>query len=111
MASASRVRNQVYRIEAIKSGIRKIRTNSAAALALLASLVALGAASADAVGDFYKGRGIDLYIGYSAGGAYDLYARVIGRHLGGRQSDAAAEKSRRRRQPSPYQLSLPRRAA
>jgi len=76
------MRNQVYRIEAIKSGIRKIRTNSAAALALLASLVALGAASADAVGDFYKGRGIDLYIGYSVGGAYDLYARVIGRHLG-----------------------------
>ena len=44
--------------------------------------VALNAASADAVGDFYKGRAIDLYIGYSVGGAYDLYARVIGRHLG-----------------------------
>jgi len=32
--------------------------------------------------DFYKGRNLDLYIGYSVGGAYDLYARVIGRHLG-----------------------------
>jgi tripartite-type tricarboxylate transporter receptor subunit TctC len=32
--------------------------------------------------DFYKGRNVDLYIGYSVGGAYDLYARVIGRHLG-----------------------------
>ena len=27
--------------------------------------------------DFYKGRTIELYIGYSVGGAYDLYARVI----------------------------------
>jgi tripartite-type tricarboxylate transporter receptor subunit TctC len=37
---------------------------------------------AQSVEDFYKGRNIDLYIGYSVGGAYDLYARVIGRHLG-----------------------------
>jgi tripartite-type tricarboxylate transporter receptor subunit TctC len=52
------------------------------ALTMLIGIVALGAAFADAVGDFYKGRAIDLYIGYSVGGAYDLYARVIGRHLG-----------------------------
>jgi tripartite-type tricarboxylate transporter receptor subunit TctC len=32
--------------------------------------------------DFYKGRDLDLYIGYSPGGAYDLYARMIGRHMG-----------------------------
>jgi tripartite-type tricarboxylate transporter receptor subunit TctC len=32
--------------------------------------------------DFYKGRNVDLYIGYSVGGAYDLYARVLGRHMG-----------------------------
>src|SRR6516162_9446537 len=41
----------------------------------------IGAAAQNAEG-FYKGRAIDLYIGYSVGGAYDLYARVIGRHLG-----------------------------
>jgi tripartite-type tricarboxylate transporter receptor subunit TctC len=39
-------------------------------------------ALAQSATDFYKGRAIDLYIGYSVGGAYDLYARVIGRHLG-----------------------------
>jgi tripartite-type tricarboxylate transporter receptor subunit TctC len=32
--------------------------------------------------DFYKGRDLDLYIGYSPGGAYDLYARTIGRRMG-----------------------------
>jgi tripartite-type tricarboxylate transporter receptor subunit TctC len=32
--------------------------------------------------DFYKGRQIDLYIGYSVGGGYDIYARLLARHLG-----------------------------
>ena len=48
----------------------------------LALLVPAAAALAQSVADFYKGRAIDLYIGYSTGGAYDLYARVIGRHMG-----------------------------
>src|SRR5690348_1841678 len=59
-----------------------IRAASVVAFAMLVGIVALGAAWADAIGDFYKGRAVDLYIGYSVGGAYDLYARVIGRHLG-----------------------------
>jgi tripartite-type tricarboxylate transporter receptor subunit TctC len=79
------MRSQVHRFGAIKlrqPRIRKIITSTAGALTMLLGLIALGAAWADAVGDFYKGRVIDLYIGYSVGGAYDLYARVIGRHLG-----------------------------
>jgi tripartite-type tricarboxylate transporter receptor subunit TctC len=32
--------------------------------------------------DFYKGKTVTLYIGYSAGGGYDLYARLLTRHLG-----------------------------
>jgi len=39
-------------------------------------------AHAQSAADFYKGRNVELYIGYSVGGAYDLYARVIARHLG-----------------------------
>jgi tripartite-type tricarboxylate transporter receptor subunit TctC len=39
-------------------------------------------ADAQAPADFYKSRNLDLYIGYSVGGAYDLYARTIARHLG-----------------------------
>ncbi|HSV21577.1 MAG TPA: hypothetical protein VLJ17_00960 [Xanthobacteraceae bacterium] len=32
--------------------------------------------------DFYKGKNVELYIGYSVGGGYDLYARVLARHIG-----------------------------
>jgi len=39
-------------------------------------------AHAQSPAEFYKGRNVELYIGYSVGGAYDLYARVLARHLG-----------------------------
>ena len=39
-------------------------------------------ARAQSVADFYKGKTVDLYIGYSVGGAYDLYARMLARHMG-----------------------------
>jgi tripartite-type tricarboxylate transporter receptor subunit TctC len=39
-------------------------------------------AAAQSPAEFYKNRSIDEYIGYSPGGAYDFYARVIGRHIG-----------------------------
>jgi len=48
------------------------------AVALLSAVPARGEAPAE----FYKGKNVELYIGYSVGGAYDLYARVIARHLG-----------------------------
>ena len=37
---------------------------------------------ADAVSDFYEGRQVRLLIGYTAGGGYDTYARLLARHLG-----------------------------
>ena len=49
--------------------------------ALLAALPA-SIASAQSPADFYKGRTVELYVGYSVGGAYDLYARTIARFLG-----------------------------
>jgi tripartite-type tricarboxylate transporter receptor subunit TctC len=45
-------------------------------------LTPAGRVIAQSAADFYKSRNVDLYIGYSTGGAYDLYARVIGRHMG-----------------------------
>jgi len=51
----------------------------AGALPLLAMA---GQAAAQSAADFYKNRNIDEYIGYSTGGAYDFYARVIARHMG-----------------------------
>src|SRR5262245_35396688 len=31
---------------------------------------------------FYKGKTVDLHVGYSAGGGYDIYARALGRYMG-----------------------------
>jgi tripartite-type tricarboxylate transporter receptor subunit TctC len=50
---------------------------------LLLTLTALiGPARAQSVSEFYKGKSVDLYIGYSVGGGYDIYARLLARHLG-----------------------------
>ena len=46
----------------------------------MAALAALAQAQSPA--EFYKGKNVDLYIGYSVGGGYDLYARVLARHIG-----------------------------
>jgi len=51
------------------------------ALALL-TVVPVAAAQAQGPAEFFRGKTVDLYIAYSAGGAYDLYARMIARHLG-----------------------------
>jgi tripartite-type tricarboxylate transporter receptor subunit TctC len=40
------------------------------------------ASAQDAVADFYRGRTVTLIVGYSAGGGYDTYSRVLARHLG-----------------------------
>src|SRR5438067_1170963 len=39
-------------------------------------------ANAQTVEDFYKGKSINLVIGYSVGGGYDLYGRLVARHIG-----------------------------
>jgi tripartite-type tricarboxylate transporter receptor subunit TctC len=50
-------------------------------LAIIAGLFA-SATSAQSPADFYKGKNVDLYIGYSVGGGYDVYARILSRHMG-----------------------------
>jgi tripartite-type tricarboxylate transporter receptor subunit TctC len=53
-----------------------------------ASLVAIVVASALAPAwaqtpaEFYKGRNVTLLVGFSPGGGYDQYARVLSRHIG-----------------------------
>jgi len=49
----------------------------------LASLVLLSSpAAAQPPAEFFKGKQVSLYVGFSAGGTYDLYARVLARHIG-----------------------------
>jgi len=51
-----------------------------AALAVL--VLAMAGARAEPVTDFYKGKQVNLIVGYGTGGGYDVYGRVIARHLG-----------------------------
>jgi tripartite-type tricarboxylate transporter receptor subunit TctC len=52
-------------------------TGLAVAFAAIAS-----AARADSVEDFYRGKNVTMVIGYSVGGGYDLYGRLVARYLG-----------------------------
>jgi tripartite-type tricarboxylate transporter receptor subunit TctC len=47
-----------------------------------ASTFAPISARSDEISDFYAGRTVQLVIGYAAGGGYDDYARMLGRHIG-----------------------------
>ena len=49
-------------------------------ITLVASLA--GPARAESVEDFYRGKTITLAIGYSTGGGYDLYGRLLARYIG-----------------------------
>lgn len=53
-----------------------------ATLTLAAGTGFLSPAAADEVTDFYRGRQIQLVIGHEVGGGYDVYARLVGRHMG-----------------------------
>jgi tripartite-type tricarboxylate transporter receptor subunit TctC len=53
-------------------------TVAAAALAVVPATIA----SAQSPAEFYKGKNVDLMVGYSAGGGYDVYARMIARYIG-----------------------------
>ena len=45
-------------------------------------LLAVATARAQPAAEFYKGKNLELYIGYSVGGGYDIYARLLARHMG-----------------------------
>ena len=53
-----------------------------AIVSAFALLVVAGLACAAGVEDFYKGRNVTLIVGYSVGGGYDAYARLLGRYFG-----------------------------
>src|SRR4051812_17598210 len=55
-------------------------SNWFATVALFAGLAS--PANAQTVADFYKDRPVTLITGYSSGGGFDLYTRVVANHLG-----------------------------
>ena len=59
------------------------RRNFARALAFAGlMLVPVSMAAAQSPAEFYKGKTVELLIGYSAGGGYDVYGRLLARHMG-----------------------------
>src|SRR5437868_13605679 len=52
------------------------------ALLWMTAAVAAPAAAQDSVAQFYKGRQITVVVGSSPGGGYDIYARLMARHMG-----------------------------
>ncbi|MEO3387927.1 tripartite tricarboxylate transporter substrate-binding protein [Mesorhizobium sp. CAU 1741] len=62
----------------------KTSTRGAMAGAVLGVLAAFSAspASADEISDFYEGKTVEIYVGFSAGGGYDIYARLLANHIG-----------------------------
>jgi tripartite-type tricarboxylate transporter receptor subunit TctC len=53
------------------------------AVGAVLGLFSAGSAMAQSsVADFYKGRTIDVYVGLSAGGVYDISARLLSRYMG-----------------------------
>src|SRR5438093_13054521 len=59
-------------------------------VAMAAVLLLPSAAKAEPVADFYRGKTINLFVGFPPGGGYDLYARVFApyfsRHIPGNPS-------------------------
>jgi tripartite-type tricarboxylate transporter receptor subunit TctC len=64
----------------ISASLRTLTGVVGAALAV--GLLAAAQAQADEVSDFYKGKQVNLVVGYGTGGGYDIYARLIARYLG-----------------------------
>ena len=58
------------------------RLRSAILTVAALSALFLGPARAASVEEFYKGRTVFVLVGYGAGGGYDLYARVLAKHIG-----------------------------
>jgi hypothetical protein len=56
-------------------------TFSALVLSAL-SIMRFVPANADTVSDFYRGKNVNMIVGYEPGGTYDIWARLIARHLG-----------------------------
>jgi tripartite-type tricarboxylate transporter receptor subunit TctC len=52
------------------------------AFAIAVLLLAPSTVRANEVADFYRGRQVDLIVGNSPGGGYDVYGRLLARHIG-----------------------------
>ena len=54
----------------------------AAAFSITMIAKATHVAAQDSIANFYKGKQITFYVGFAAGGGYDVYARLLTQHMG-----------------------------
>jgi tripartite-type tricarboxylate transporter receptor subunit TctC len=59
--------------------MRGLRRSLFAALAIWVATVGTGVAAED---DFYAGKTVQIVVGFTPGGGFDLYARALARHMG-----------------------------
>ena len=50
-------------------------------IVIIAALAAGRASAQDSAAQFYNGKQITMIVGSSAGGGYDIYARLVSRHM------------------------------
>ena len=60
----------------------RIGLGVAAAAMVAATALTVTPAKADKVADFYKGRDITFIVGFSTGGSYGVYSRLVAKHMG-----------------------------
>lgn len=83
--SCEEVRQRASRRRALRSGPAH-RHCTRCALGFCAYLFSLllipHSAGAQSVEEFYAGNVVELYVGFAPGGGYDLYGRLVARHIG-----------------------------
>src|SRR5690348_6554509 len=62
--------------------MHKLGTTGKSLLLVAAVAMSASIARAENAVDFFKGRSISMIIGYSVGGGYDAYARLLAHHIG-----------------------------
>jgi tripartite-type tricarboxylate transporter receptor subunit TctC len=65
-----------------RAGHFSLRGRMICLLAVLTCLAVTPVNAQDAVADFFRGKQITIFVGSSAGGGYDTYARLIARYFG-----------------------------
>jgi tripartite-type tricarboxylate transporter receptor subunit TctC len=62
--------------------VRRMSGRCSAAAGLVAALLTASHAGAQTVEDFYKGKTLTLIVGNGPGGGFDVFGRLLGRHIG-----------------------------
>ncbi len=62
--------------------VAKVGLGIAAAAMVAATALTVTPAKADKIADFYKGRDITFIVGFSTGGSYGVYSRLVAKYMG-----------------------------